>query len=81
MILVDIEVPSVEMTYDFELDENVPLALLIGEIGEMIAQKLQVTQKETQLLILCDKKSGQILPFNLTLAQCGIVNGSPLMIL
>ena len=39
MILVDIKVPGVEQTYDFSLDENAPIALVMEEIVEMIGQK------------------------------------------
>lgn len=39
MILVDIYVPAVDKTYDFMLDENVPLSALMLEITEMLAKK------------------------------------------
>ena len=39
MILVDVHVPSVESTYDFQLDEDVRIDLLIEEIGEMICRR------------------------------------------
>ena len=39
MILVDIYVPSIGNTYDFQLDEEVPVGNVIEEISEMIGQK------------------------------------------
>lgn len=39
MILVDIQVPSMNQVYDFELDEEMPVGELIREVMEIIAQK------------------------------------------
>ncbi|CBK75874.1 hypothetical protein CIY_34180 [Butyrivibrio fibrisolvens 16/4] len=39
MILVDINVPSIDKYYDFLLNENTPIASIIDEITEMIGQK------------------------------------------
>ena len=39
MILVDIYTPAVDQTYDFMLDENADLDVIILEVTEMIARK------------------------------------------
>ena len=39
MILVDIYVPGANQTYDFNVDENAKIALLLEEISGMICQK------------------------------------------
>lgn len=39
MILVDLEVPSLGRNYQFSLDEDTSVNLLIIEIAEMICQK------------------------------------------
>ena len=41
MILVDIYVPSVEQTYDFNIDENAPVSSVIEEVAAMVSQKEQ----------------------------------------
>ena len=43
MILVDIYVPGANQTYDFNLDENAKIELLLEEIAGMICQKEQST--------------------------------------
>ena len=39
MILVDVFVPSMNNNYEFQLDENTKLDVLIEEITEIICQK------------------------------------------
>ena len=39
MILVDIYVPSLDKTYDFQLNEHVVINTVIEEISDMIGQK------------------------------------------
>lgn len=43
MVLVDLEVSSLGRTYQFSLDEDTPVSLLIIEIAEMICQKEHCT--------------------------------------
>ena len=52
MILVDIYVPSVDKTYDFNLRD----------------------------LMLCDRLNCRILPMEVVLKDCGIHNGSSLLL-
>lgn len=39
MILLDVQVPSLNKIYDFELEEEIPVGELIVKIMEIIAQK------------------------------------------
>ena len=45
MIIVEIKVPALDKTYDFQLEENVPLGELRKEIGEIICRKEQLSLK------------------------------------
>ncbi len=82
MILVDIEVPAFDKTYDFYVDESSYIADLAQKIGEMTAMsEWNVTdfQDETGML-LCSLDMGIVLEGNMTLEQYGIKSGSRLML-
>lgn len=82
MILVDVFVPSVDQTYDFQLDENVKIETLVEEIGEMICQKEHCRlDGRMEKLLLCSMENREILPKNVTLTECGIKMGEKLMLL
>ena len=81
MILVDVTVPSVEKTYDFSLDENAQIALVMEEIVEMISQKEHcsiIGNKED--LLLCKYDAQIVLDKQATLKDCGIVTGNKLLL-
>lgn len=81
MILVDIYVPAVGNTYDFQLEEEEKVSTLIEEIGELIGQK-----EHSQIVgdingfMLCFCKGEKILPKNMTLAASGVQNGDSLIL-
>ncbi len=81
MILVDIYVPSIGNTYDFQLDEEVPVGSVIEEISEMIGQKehCRIVGDMTKLM-LCAGKGRQILHKDYTLEQCHIITGDSLIL-
>ena len=82
MILVDIEFPAINKKYDFKLDENTFIVELIDQIGNMI---VPVTEKDyeekSKDMLLCEGEQCRILELNLTLKQCGIRNGSHLVLI
>ncbi len=79
MILVEIIVPSVDSTYDFQLDEDAMIYNVIGEISEMISQKEHCNiVGDFERLMLCSLKDRQILSVNKTLRECGVVTGDSL---
>ena len=81
MILVDIYVPSVDKTYDFQLNEQIPVSMVIEEIGEMIGQKEHATLKgNASDLTLCSYVSRTVLNREKTLEQEGIVTGNRLLL-
>lgn len=81
MILVDIYVPSTGNTYDFQLDEEVPVCSVIEEISEMIGQKehCQIAGDRKKLM-LCAMRDRKILQRDYTLEQCNIVTGDSLIL-
>ena len=81
MILVDIYVPSVDIEYNFQLDETICISTIIEEIAEMIAHKEQSTLSgDPSELILCYPETKEILPATATLWQCQIRTGSRLIL-
>lgn len=81
MIVVDLFVPSVYKNYNFQLDENVSINLIIEEIVEMICQKENSgIMGNVNNLLLCDKQTERVLDKNKTLSECRIVTGSNLML-
>lgn len=81
MILVDIYIPSVDKTYDFSLDETVEIQTIIEEIVEMVGQKEHTTiTGDMAALWLCDSLTKRKLPRTALLEDCGIHNGSSLLL-
>lgn len=81
MILVDIYVPAVGNTYDFQLEENEKISTIIEEVAELIGQKehSQVVGNMNELM-LCSREKHEILTKSLTLANLGICTGSSLIL-
>ncbi len=81
MILVDVSVPSLNKTYDFQLDEKVPVSMIIDEISEMIIQKERCELiGERASLTLCSMKDMRESPVNASLEQSRIVVGDTLIL-
>lgn len=81
MILVDIYVPSVDREFDFGLEEKAKISGIIEEVASMISQKEQCMLKgNADELLLCSMQDKTILPKDRTLEQCGIRNGSRLIL-
>lgn len=81
MIMVDVYVPSVDHEYDFEIDENAPVSLIIEEISAMVCQKEQcVLTGEVHELMLCDRETQKILTPVHSLKESRIGMGSKLIL-
>lgn len=81
MILTDIYVPALNETYDFQLDETVPVYMIIDEIVEVLQKKSGGTSDDYDAVyVLCSPDRGEILDRSLTLQECGVKNGSRLFI-
>ena len=81
MILVDIFVPSLDKTYDFQLNEDVPVDALIDEICEMIGQKEHSTMiGSSDDVFLCSFSGKRVLDRNKSLYESGINTGESLVL-
>lgn len=81
MIMVDVYVPSVDREYDFEIDENAPISLVIEEISAMVCQKEQcVLSGDPKELMLCDRETQNILKPGYSLKECHVGVGAKLIL-
>ena len=81
MILVDIYVPSVDKTYDFQLNEGIGIHAVVEEISEMIGQKEHSKiVGRTDELFLCQYKTQRILDKEKTLKEEGVITGDKLLL-
>lgn len=77
MIYVDVYVPIIDKVYDFNLDENATVAILIDEIAEMLSQKEQSKiSGDPYEIVLCLEEDSLVMPRNKTLSECGVHTGS-----
>lgn len=81
MILVDIDVPGVNQIYDFNVDENAKISLLLEELSGMICQKEQCSlDGSVKELMLVSQNQHKVLSEELTLAHYNIVQGDRLLL-
>ena len=77
MINIDVYFPSINATYDFQVNEEATVSEVVREIGEMMCKKEKSRlDKKIGEFFLCEKESEQILPENMPLNKCGVENGS-----
>ena len=81
MVTVDVFVPAMNVTYDFQLDENTLIQVLIDEIVEILLKKTGGdTLNNPESFLLCNLASEEIFNRRKTLADYRIRNGNRLMI-
>lgn len=81
MIIVEVEVPSLERTYQFSLEEQVTVETLIAELAEVLCQKEQCERKgELEELCLYSREQKSILDRYATLAQQGVRSADGLLL-
>lgn len=80
MIIVEIDVPTIQKTYDFMLDENITVYSAIEEIAELICQKEGFksikNSNEFRLFSCTDEK---LLRCDKTLAENSVDTGNKLI--
>lgn len=82
MILVEIKVPAVNGAYEFKLNEDVSVSIIIDEICAVICEKEQCGMPEgANGMILFDSDRGILLSKTLSLYENNIGNGSCLLLL
>lgn len=81
MVTVDIYVPVLDKTYDFKLDEDALIKVLIEEMVEMVGQKEQSKIEgniNTAMLVIPESRT--ILSRSTTLKEMGIHTGDKLIL-
>lgn len=81
MIIVDVEVQSIGRKYNFTLEEQVPISMLISEIREVICQKENcfLGRPENELT-LSSLENGVMMSPDLSLSEYGVMNGHTLLL-
>ncbi len=82
MIIVEIYVPVTDGTYEFKLNEDVPVGVLLEELCAVVSEKEQCPVsdiKDKMMLFNYRKKSA--LSNNMTLFESGISTGDRLVLL
>lgn len=81
MVLVDVFIPALDKTYNFSLNEEVSVSVLIDEITEMVERKERSSfgGDRHELHLFC-RKTQQMLPNRNTLRECAVVTGSLLIL-
>lgn len=80
MILTDVYIPAVDGSYDFMLDENVPVIQVMAEISEMISKKVKEEKpEEVADFVLYSMDTDTLLDVGMSLYENGIRDGSRLI--
>lgn len=82
MIIVEIIVPSTDGAYEFKLNEDVSVAMIIDELCSVISEKERCSMPsgaEGFMLFSVDKKT--MLSSGHTLFENGVINGDRLILL
>lgn len=80
-MIVEICVPCIDKTYDFKLNEDVVLSVVIDEITSVMCQKEQCRiEGDKSNFMLFKPDEGQTLSMNLSLFENGVKTGDSLML-
>lgn len=82
MVLIDVFAPSVDKTYQFNLNENVKISVVTAEIAEMIGRREHMELNgRIEDMNLYDQQKGSMLAGEHTLSEYGIHSGYTLILL
>lgn len=82
MIIVEIEVPSIEKSYDFKLNDDVSVSVIIEELCAIVCQKEQCRflNNDGQLMLFkIDNK--RLLSMSLSLYENDVKTGDKLLLI
>lgn len=82
MIMVEISVPSTDGSYEFKLNEDIPVGILMEEICSVVSEKEQcpLSNNGEPLILFNFQKKAPLSP-NMTLYENGISGGDKLVLL
>ncbi len=78
MVIVEIYSVSINKSYDFRLNENIPLHILAEEIVSIICQKEQYDHIDLSGQYMIVRENGKSLSLSLTLRESGVQTGERL---
>lgn len=81
MIVVDIQVPNLNRTYDFELDEEMKTGELLKKIIQTISGKENLKDCREDEMLLYDLNRETVLSENRSLRQQGVKSGEQLYLI
>lgn len=81
MILVDIHVPAMDKTFDFELDEEMPAGRITEKIKSLVACQEQIGFDQEEKMFIYSLGKEKVLSDAYTLKEQGIENGERLVLL
>lgn len=81
MILVDVEVPALGMSYDFELDEEAMVSELTEKIMSLVGEQEGVALEKEKDMLLAAFQGKLILEKGQSLSEQGVVNGHRLILI
>lgn len=81
MIAVDIQVPNLNRTYDFELDEEMKTGELLKKIVQTISEKESLEDCREDEMLLYDLSRETVLAENRSLRQQGVKSGEQLYLI
>lgn len=77
MIIITVEIPAMEMSCDFQIDEDMPLWAVRNEIADMICRRNQCAMNGDVRELYCwDKQRKILLDMNRTGIENGLETGS-----
>lgn len=79
MILVEVQVPALQQTYEFSVDENRLIYDIILEMRQIISRKLREEEPDAWFE-LHSREQGRALPVDRPFSRCGILDGAKLIL-
>lgn len=80
MTQVEVYVPSIDRSFEFEINEHAKVAAIVEGLADIIAAQVGRTWADPGSLLLCYQEAGAILPSGRTAYQCKIRPGSRLLL-
>ena len=81
MLLVDIRILAIDRTFDFELDENTRVDVLLEDILALTAQKEHILCKNPEAVYLYGMEQEAVLKREESLEQQGVQTGDRLILI
>ena len=81
MLLVDIQILAIDRTFDFELDENTRVDVLLEDILALTAQKEHILCKNPEPVYLYGMEQEAVLKREESLEQQGVQTGDRLILI